>query len=247
MASLRHLLPLLALLPLNLSAGMAYDVRKSHDSRTETMTVIAEGDQHRLDVSANESGPVLYTAVLWSGGPLAIALNDENATWYALPADPLALRSQYLSPGYKAETKNVRWTMTENGGTWTAQLAYDVIESHQGTRVRIRCRADYVVETTEAHPRSLWLGRVFADTRFPDVNAVLAAADPAIQRFPTKLSLTATRQYDEGPAMKHVVVIESGNVREMKLDPASFRRPADYRNQEPVIGVPGATTPPKPD
>lgn len=243
MASLRYLLPIVALLPLQLAAGTAYEVTKLHDGRTQTMVIVAEGEHRRLDVTAKEDDPVLYTAVLWSGGARAIALNDENDTWYELKAEPLALRSTYLSPGYRAEAKNVRWTMTETNGTWVAHLAYDVIESFPGgTRVRIRCKGEFVVETTAAHPRTLWLGRIFADTRFPEVNAQLAAADSAVDRFPTKLTLTATRQYDGGPATKDVVVIECRGVREMQVDRASFTRPAEYRNQEPVLAAPGATS-----
>jgi len=109
--------------------------------------------------------------------------------------------------------------------------------------VRVHCTADYVVETTEAHPRALWLGRILAQTGFREVDEQLAAEDTKIARFPTRMTLTAVRQYEGGPAMKDIVTVEVRNVREGTLDAKTFVRPAEYREQKPQFAVPGVTSP----
>ncbi|HVE71189.1 MAG TPA: hypothetical protein VNI54_07460 [Thermoanaerobaculia bacterium] len=220
-------------------AATAYDVRKHEGPDLDAATVIVEGSQYRADLATRADEAILYTSVLWTGGAKATALNARNATWYELTPEPLAVRSFYLNPLMNGEVKKVRWTMSEKDGTYTARLTYDVVASMGGTRVKVSCTADYVVETTDQHPRGLWLGRIFANTRLLEVDAQLAAGDQTITRFPIRIRLTATRRYEGGPPMQDVVVIEVHDVRTVKTDPKMFVRPADYRHQEPVIGVPG--------
>jgi hypothetical protein len=229
---------LLAALPA--FAATTYDVTKQRGSRTDSLTVVADGERARADLATREEDAILYTSILWHGGPHAIALNASNATWYAMPAEPLALKSRYLNPLPSPRVKNLRWTMSEANGTYTARLTYDVHGSVGGNiSMRVRCSADYVVVTTDRHPRVLWLGRIFADTGYPEVDAHLATADASIARFPTRLTLTATRTYDGGPPMQDAVAVEVSNVRETAADPKAFVRPAEYRNQKPVIAAPG--------
>ena len=220
-------------------AATAYDVRKHAGLGVSAFTVTVDGSQYRADFPTRDDDAVRYTSVLWNGGAKATALNARNGTWYELPPDPMAAGSVYLNPLMNGEAKKVRWTMSESGGTYTARLTYNVVASMSGTRVKVKCTAEYVVETTDQHPRALWLGRIFANTKLPDVDAQLAAGDQAITRFPTRIRFTATRQYEGGPPMKDVVVIEVRDVRSVKTDAETFTRPADYRHQEPVIGVPG--------
>jgi hypothetical protein len=238
MAAMRTLLVLF--LAVQAFAGTAYDVRKHHDGKTEALTVLVEGERHRADLATGEDDAVLFTSVLWTGGENAIALNARNGTWYERTADPLAPRSNYLNPLYQPTVKNLRWTMSEANGTYSARLSYDVHGTvGGGVRIRVRCSAEYVIETSEAHPRALWLGRVFASTHVPEVDAQLAAADPSIARFPTRITLTATRQYDGGPAMHDVVTVEVRDVRAAKVAPQTFVRPADSIHQKPVMAGPG--------
>ena len=217
-------------------AATTYEVTRTKEARTSTVAVIADGERARVDYAISDEEAIAFTSVLWFGGEHAIALNARNATWYVLEPQPLALESRYLQP-YKGEAKNVRWTMTEANGTYTARLTYDVT----GGLARVRCSADYVVETTDTHPRALWLGRIFAKTGFPEVDAQLAAADASIARFPTRMTLTATRKSDGGAAMQDAVAVEVRNLRETALDTKTFVRPADYRQQKPVIAAPGVT------
>lgn len=233
------MLPRLLVLFLALPAFAAttYEVARRHEGGTGTVTVLADGERARVDFTIDEDNATVYTSVLWFGGEHAIALNARNATWYVMQPDPLALRSRYLKP-YEGKAKNVKWTMSESNGTYTARLTYDVT----GGMARVRCSADYVIETTDAHPRALWPGRILASTGFPEVDAQLTAADASIARFPTRMTLTATRKYDGGPAMQDALTIETRNLRETSLDAKTFVRPAEYRKQDPVIAAPGVTS-----
>lgn len=226
---------LVLLLALPLSAATAYDVTTHREGRTGTATVIADGERARVDFAAHEDNAVALTSVLWFGGPTAVALNARNETWYMMQAEPLGLKSRYLKPLLDPLVKNVRWTMSESGGTYIGRLSYDV----HGGPLRVRCSAEYTVETTDAHPRALWPGRILASTGMPEVDAQLLAADATIARFPTKLTLTATRKYDGGAAMQDVLSSEVQNLRETTADRKTFVRPASYRRQDPVIAAPG--------
>ena len=222
---------LLLFLAADAFAATAYDVRRGNT----TVSVVAEGGQMRADLQVPEGAPVTHTSVLWRGGAVAIALNARNETWYELAPEPLSLRSRYLGPFPAKGAKKVRWTMSEANGTYTARLTYDV----HVREATVRCSADYTIETTDRHPRTLWLGRIFARTGLPEVDAELAAAEAAITRFPTRLTMTATRQYVGGPPMSETLVVETLNVRETTVDPGTFVRPAQYVAQKPVIGAPG--------
>ncbi|HEX6086622.1 MAG TPA: hypothetical protein VF266_18980 [Thermoanaerobaculia bacterium] len=230
---------LLLLIALPAFAATTYEIRKQ-TSVTDAFTVFADGGRIRVDQAVRDDDAILYTSLLWTGGPKAIALNARNATWYELSPQPLALKSHYLSPyGGEGTVKNLKWTMSETNGTYTARLTYEIIGRLHGERVKVHHGADYVIETTDQYPRALWLGRIFGDTKVPEVDAQLAAADPTITRFPTRMTLTATRRYEGGAAMTDVVTIETRDLRETKADASKFVRPAEYRQQEPQIAVPG--------
>ena len=231
---------LVLLLALPAFAATTYEIRKQA-SVTDAFTAFADGERIRVDQAVRDDDAILYTSLLWTGGAKAIALNARNATWYELAPQPLALKSHYLSPygGKDVTVKNLQWTMSEANGTYTARLTYEVVGRLGGERVKVHHRADYVIETTDQYPRALWLGRIFGDTKVPEVDTQLAAADPAITRFPTRMTLTATRRYEGGAAMTDVMTIETRDLRETKGDDSKFVRPADYRQQEPQIAVPG--------
>ena len=232
---LARVLVLLVALPT--FAATTYEVTRTHEGPPRTLTVVADGERARVDYARNDEEAVAFTSVLWFGGEHSIALNARNATWYVMEPEPLALQSRYLRP-YQGKAKNVRWAMSETNGTYTGRLTYDVT----GGLARVRCSAEYAVETTDTQPRALWLGRIFARTGFPEVDGQLAAADASIARFPTRMTLTATRKYDGGAAMQDAMALEVRNLRETELDAKTFVRPADYRQQKPVIAAPGVTS-----
>jgi len=233
------------------ASGTAYTVRivRSGDKEeTRTFKVVTSGDRLRASLLDGPPGEgILYDVLLRTGGAGVIALNTRNRTWYELEhASPFAIHSTYLSPGYEGKARNVRVKLDpprqEQGERhYAGEVAYDVELSFGPERVKVSCVATFRVSTTDAAGRGLWLGDILPRTRFPAVDAGLKAAEAGIEGFPVRLSLDAKRTYAGGAPMVDTIRVEVSELGEAAVDGAELVRPADYRNQEPILGVPGVS------
>jgi hypothetical protein len=231
------------------SAGVAYDVTRAHTAGIRPPTrnqVIADGGYIRADaIGLSPDEPVTHDSVLWMGSPPAIGLNSRNQTWYELTeANPFSLDSHYLAPLMKGDVKKLTVQLNAPavvGGDrhYTGRISYDVHQSFQGVRLKVTCTATIDVTTTDTVDRRHWLGHILPSTGYADVDAKLRAAEASIEGFPVRLSMKATRRYEGGPPMDDTVEIHVTDIREVTPELTTVTRPANYRNQKPVLAVPG--------
>ena len=251
---MRRSIAVLALLtiafPVAAAAGRAYTVtfaRSPEGIPTKTFRVVASGDRLRvLHVDAPPGEGILWDVLLRTADSGVIALNSRNRTWYEADGEgPFALASSYLMPRPDGKVENLSVRMSEEPAgagehRYSGEVRYDVLESHGGYTVRITCAGTFTVTTTDAIPRRQWIGRILPRTRFyRDVDAELGAAEARIEGFPLRMSLDAKRTYEGGPPMADFVEVKISDVEDVAIDEAQFARPRGYREQEPVLGVPG--------
>ncbi len=221
-------------------------VRSGDAEETRTFEVIASGERLRASHLDAPPGEGIACDVLLRDGATVTALNTRNRTWYALPdASPFAVDSSHLSPGFESKAKNVRARLdpprVEQGERhYGGVISYEVEIQYSEYRVKVWCVASFRVSTTDAVDRGLWLGNILPRTGFPEVDAQMKAAEAAIEGFPVRLSLNAKRTYEGGEPMVETVRVEVSEIGETAVDATRFVRPADYRNQKPVIAAPGS-------
>lgn len=227
--------------------AVSYDLRATGASQAHEFSIVADGEHIRADLSAPAKSVEPLDRIVWTRGSEPIAINSSAQTWFELhhPA-PFAPGSRYLAPPLQnAEAKNVRWVMRESPDApaqrrYTGTLSYDIEGVTGDERVKITCGATIDILTTDRVDRRMWLGQILPITRFENVNETLRSAETNIAGFPLRIRMTATRQYAGGAAMTETIDVETRNVRTIAAPDASyFQRPAGFRFEEPVYGIPG--------
>jgi hypothetical protein len=161
---------------------------------------------------------------------------------------PFALDSQYLDPAQKPRIKNIRVVLDPPSQSLTdphqqhhtGQISYDVNQSFQGNTLKISCAARFQITTSNAFDRSAWVGQLLPETGYALVDAEMRSVESRIEGFPVRLSLDAERTFAGGPTMHDLMRIDVTDIHEAATVDADFVRPADYRQQKPVILSPGA-------
>jgi hypothetical protein len=231
-----------------LSAEAAIAYRVQHETgdpspKGEGVTVTVAGDDVCIEADERPSDVALmYSALVSSdGGESFIALNHRNQTWYRTTATPLRVSSGICGMTDAAKVSKVKWLFTEpESHRYVATLSYTVTESFGGHKIAVTCTAALDITTTVAHPRELWPSKTLFSTQQPSVDARIAADLARVQGFPMRIALTSGRQYKGGAlyttkwtlVTQDVRTVPDGKVR-------ACVRPPDYREQEPVLGVPG--------
>jgi hypothetical protein len=221
------------LLLLALTTGFEYRVQITDEgdrgSGTREARVLSDGTRFRI-----ETEDPTFDVILSPDGREMIALHSQLQTWFTPRQSALALSSRFLTPG-EGVAKKPRWTMTAAEGKRSGVLAYEV----HGQHAIVDVEATIELTVDERLPRSRWPGSILPRTGYAAVDEPLAAADAAITAFPRRMELRVTRRYRGGPPMTASQTITVSEIRETAVDPSRFERPAEYRHQPPVMGVPG--------
>lgn len=226
-------------------AGTAYDIVKyggAFAGAHGAFHVVADS-QGAVAVAAGEADVVVFDRLVASRGSSITAINSQNQTWYELetPA-PFAPSSRYFVPTPAPHAKLIRATIAAPSADgdrrhYAAELTYLVTTPATGVRVTVT--ASFDIETTSAHERNLWIGRLTPPTGYVEVDDELSKFERTIEGFPLRLSVTATRKYDGGAAMREVATVAVSNIREAAMPADGLLVPKNFRNQKPVIGAPG--------
>lgn len=221
--------------------------------RSESNAALGRASGSRVTVAGNDvcieederppDHPVTQNVLVSrDGGASFIALNHQNQTWFPAEMPPLTVFANHCGMGVKEpEVSKVKWLFTEpESHHYVASLAYTVQERLDGTKVEITCTAALDITTTGAHPRELWPAKELFTTRIPSVDEQIAGDLASIKGFPTRVAVTTGRQFKGGALYKSKRTVVTEDVRTVPDGAVpACKRPADYREQKPVIGVPG--------
>lgn len=110
----------------------------------------------------------------------------------------------------------------------------------QRERIDVTCRATLEIHTASEPSRAAWPAKTFFTTKYAAVDEQIERDLATIADFPVRLSLRFSRQVRGGAAFTTERVFAVEDLREVG-DGAmpACEVPAGYRQQAPIIGVPG--------
>ena len=205
--------------------------RPRHASRR----VLVDGSHWRID----HDGPALVaSATIGDSDHDAIAINDSNHTWYPLKHRAgLVIGSDLFSYGFGAAVSKIRVAFADAAKT---RIAYSYeIEIKAGTeKVRGRVWGEIRVWTRAETVALPWNPMAIA-TGHAEVDSALQSQLTQIQGFVWKSEVEVSRRFDSGETLHQLITRTIGDFAPATGKPGDFKVPDGYRQQEPVIGVPG--------
>jgi hypothetical protein len=209
--------------------------------------VIADGENRRLTYE-NRPEPFTEDVMLSTdGGETVTALNTSMRTWFV--TQPHEATETGLPPLIRAETRNPKITMTEEPSPEIAgypvrkfviHASYTTRENYSGTKVDRVHTMTTLIWTTDKLDRSLAFPLPEVTIGARSLDAELRQKTALIPGFPLREVTTISRAYAGGEPLVTMMTTEIDDIRTVPLPPASrFTKPAEYINQEPIIGVPG--------
>jgi hypothetical protein len=205
--------------------------RPRHASRR----VLVEGSHWRID----HDGPGLFaSATIGDSDHDAIAINDSNQTWYPLKYRAgLVIGSDLFSYGFGPAVSKIRVAFADAAKT---RISYSYeIEIKVGTeKVRGRVWGEIRVWTRAETVALPWNPMAIA-TGLADVDSALQSQLAQIPDFVWKSEVEVSRRFDSGETLHQVITRTIGDFAPATSKPGDFKVPDGYREQAPVIGVPG--------
>jgi hypothetical protein len=234
-----------------LQAATTYRVTITTTERGKRPTVvrrvIADGENRRLTVEQQEA-PFTYDVLLSTdGGKNTTALNTPLRTWYAVVDRPPT--GTGLPPWMSAEIKDTKVSVAEEPSEMFAgypvrkfviRAGYTTRENYSGTKVNRVHTMTTLLWTTDKLERSLAFPIPKVTFGVRSIDAELLLKTTSISGFPLREVTTISRAYEGGEPSVTMTTFEVDDIRTVPSPPASqFTRPAEYINQEPIIGSPG--------
>lgn len=225
---------------LAVAAAIALSAEGATAYRVNDMRVTVAGEK----VCIEHQGAITYSALASDdGGKTFTAINHENRTWFPFGHPPLTPDASFCRMPYSNDpgVRRVKWSWTTVGADqYAGKLSYVVTEKATEFTVDIQCSVAIDVTTTSEHPRELWPAPVFFRTGLPAVDTRIAPDLEAIRGFPLRIAVTVTRRYTGGKPDSQEQTMTVTDIRAVPDAPvAACARPADYREQRPVIAAPG--------
>ncbi|HKO56568.1 MAG TPA: hypothetical protein VJ276_11875 [Thermoanaerobaculia bacterium] len=237
---------------LPLQAAVTYRVEVEWAATRQSVDrsrVTVDGKKIRIDFEPDGDATITGNALISTdGGKSYIGINSRLKTWW--PANMQEPWAQPFTPrpdrgGHGERARKVQWTWREEPEgeagkhNYSGDLSFVALQDvMDGQTVDSRNTAKVEIATDEGIDAT-WLGFLPFITGIDDINSRLAASGGAIKGFPTRITLTSTRQYNHGPLLtaKHAMTVS--DVKTLtSVDPHLFERPKDYREQAPVMAAP---------
>jgi hypothetical protein len=209
-----------------------------------TRVIVADDGNFCIEYPPPRAGAphVSDAAVSRDGGKTFIGINHELQTWWPLEHRPFEKGSHLFHnfPWKQLKVSKVKWALRKTAPHhYAGELSYVVTERIDTNTLEIAVKATLDLTTTDAQPRARWPAATLFRTGHATVDETIAPDLDAISEFPLRVSLTVTRQYEGGPPTTDVYISQ---VEEIRVIPdatsAACRRPASYREQPPVVGMP---------
>jgi hypothetical protein len=210
--------------------------------------VVATGANKRVAVDRAQDEPFDFNVLLLDGSATT-ALNTSLKTWYE--GEPqLMPRPRLYKPllGLKPEVRDVKVTLDEEPDEellaghkvrkFVLRIAFVLRGSINGDRVDASYGTTTLIWTTSEIDEALSMPAIPLTTGISEVDAHLAPKLSAIDGFPLKTVISATRAFAGGAPQTEVLTMLADDFSSTVADAALFQRPAEYVNQKPLIGAP---------
>jgi len=229
-------------------------VTKDHFTKpTLVAHVIADGENRRLTYE-NRPEPFTEDVMLSTdSGKTVTALNTSMRTWFAMYR--VEATETGLPSMIRAEIRDPNITMTEEPSPDVAgypvrkfviRAGYTTRERYSGTKVDRIHTMTALIWTTDKLDRSLAFPIPEVTMGARSIDAQLREKMASIPGFPLRNVTTISRAYEGGEPSVTMTTTEVDDIRTVPSPPASqFTKPADYINQEPIIGTPGKVVSPR--
>lgn len=240
---------LLFLMTTSAEAGVVYRFTTKYTGdplrKISSGTVSMSGRSYRLVLDPDPSNPRAWDVAVsneTSDGTETRFMNLENQTWYRERTYPPALETKLR--GKVNTTQRTEGTETIDGRTVTRhflRVEYRQTEKFGPTRVGSRVGVTLLLMVAPDLPPIPWQRHLV--TGFPEADAEIARFMGTIDGMPLRAELASTRTYDGGGTPSTVLAVTTlTDILSEDIPPSRFEVPKNYREQEPVIGVPGVTT-----
>jgi hypothetical protein len=211
------------------------DLVEGSRPRHASSRVLVDGSHWRID----HEGPALFaSATIGDSDHDAIAINDSNQTWYSLKHRAgIVIGSDLFSYGFGAAVSKIRVAFADAAKT---RITYSYeIEIKVGTeKVPGRVWGEIRVWTRAEAVALPWNPMAIA-TGHAEVDSALQSQLAQIQGFVWKSEVEVSRRFDSGETLHQVITRTIGEFAPATAKPGDFKVPDGYREQAPVIGVPG--------
>lgn len=228
-----------------MDGATVYRVSMESSGRQTTAgaTRVTVAGEHICIDSERVAGVVATHNALTSrdGGATFIAINHDLQTWFPFEELPLALSVEPCGFTPDSKVRKVSWTFdSPESDRYVGKLSYTVRDVMLGERIDVTCRATLEIHTAGQPSRAAWPSKTFFTTKYAAVDEQIGPDLEKVAEFPVRLSLTFTRQVRGGAAFATERVYTVEDLREVSDGPMpACEVPAGYRQQAPIIGVPG--------
>jgi hypothetical protein len=201
--------------------------------------VTVAGKQWRIDFDKIADDVALMTAAIAAAddGP-PIAINDENQTWYRLKPLPFAMSSGLFTFPSMHEQKfsNVKVARAAPDRI-TFSYRFEVREA--GERLRGDVWGEMRVRVDAATTIPLPWDPTAVNSGVPSLDDALRNELSTFAGTPIECTIAVSRRLDGAATFSQKVTRRIDAIAPGTASPEMFRIPAGYREQEPVVGVPG--------
>lgn len=213
-------------------------------------TVTTDGPKIHIGLgTVRDEVSSFHSAVSRSGPRGFIGINADNETWYDLEgASPLTMRSHLLSAvskDTKVEKIKVAFGREPshdaemNSHRYVVRVSYETADVFEGHKIRVSRGVTALITTNPRLSEIAWPADMIFSTGIPRVDESIRERMSVIEGLPVSIELAFARTYHGGSPTTESVKVNVRDIREVVVDPELFETPSGYRNQKPVIGVPG--------
>lgn len=236
---------LLCIVTTSVEAGVVYRFTTKYiGDRLRTAssgTVSVSGRSYRLVLDPDPSNPRAWDIAV-SDGTETRLINLGNQTWYRERAYPPGRETKLR--GKVNATRRSEGTESIDGRTAARhflRLEYKQTEDFGPTRVGSKVGVTLLVAAAADLPPIPWQRHL--TTGFREADGEIARFMETIEGMPLRTELAYTQTYEGGGIPSTVVAMTTfTDISIEDVPPSRFEVPKGYREQEPVIGVPGVTT-----
>jgi hypothetical protein len=200
--------------------------------------VTVAGKQWRIDFDKIADDVALMTAAIAIDDGPPIAINDENQTWYRLKPLPFTMRSGLFTFPSMHEQKfsNVK---VVRAAADRINFSYRFELREAAERLRGDVWGEMRVRVDAATTIPLPWNPTAVNSGVPPLDDALRKELSAFAGTPIECTIEVSRRLDGAATFKQKVTRKIDAIAPATASPAMFRVPAGYREQEPVVGVPG--------
>jgi hypothetical protein len=235
---------LILALSIHADAAVVYrfsSVAEQSYAKESSGRVVVDGKRWRIDFDAVPNAVTYMTAVIGNPDGTAIALNDENHTWYRLASrERLASDRTLFTYSRVVGVSRLKASSSTRAADVVIAFSYRLDIDAGGERVPADVWGEIRVRTMDRpSPVNLPWKPDHVETGLEAVDALLKDALLKIEGTVSECEIEVSRRFEGGAVLKQTTHRKVTGFKTAEVSPHQFEVPSGYRYQEPLIGGPG--------